>query len=494
MILVLAVAACSRSSELPDPTPPVSSTTVPSADTPTTTPADPPPPAPTPGEGPLAASTIATLDSLFGSVAGELDREALRDLADAEDPRVAWLLADLLRFVLPGSTQEDALISFAALTGFDARSEQVPWVAVTNALIGWDTPAPPDYVRWKGQMFTAYEPRWAPFFDDQDATFDYRLLSWGGVRPDDRPLDSPEISCVGGCIPALDNPGVTDAAGGDWYPDRSVVFGVVIDGEARAYPKNIMEIHEMVIDTVGGVNIGLPYCTLCGSAQAYDLDSVPLGTEPPVLRTSGLLVRSNKVMFDLNTYSALDTFTGAAISGPLREANVELDQITVVVSTWADWKIAHPDTTIVARDGGIGRTYSLDPLGGRDAAGPIFPIGLADPRLPVQLQVVGVETAEGRFVAFPADAASSTIASGQTVVFENVELVADAGGMRAQVDGVEVPTHQSFWFAWSQFHPTTEVWQPPVRQQLGALFRYFAANTCAVHSRPDPSTHTPIPT
>ena len=94
----------------------------------------------------------------------------------------------------------------------------------------------------------------------------------------------------------------------------------------------------MVNDTLGGRRIGVPYCTLCGSAQAYLTDSVPNGQETPVLRTSGLLSRSNKVMYDLVTGSVFDTFTGEAISGPLREADVRLDQITVVVSTWGEWK------------------------------------------------------------------------------------------------------------------------------------------------------------
>ena len=122
---------------------------------------------------------------------------------------------------------------------------------------------------------------------------------------------------------------------------------------------------------------------------------------PPVLRTSGLLSRSNKVMYDLRTRSLFDTFTGRAVSGPLRAAGVVLEQTTVVTSTWGAWKRAHPRTRIVAEDGGIGRTYEDDPLGGRDDDGPIFPIGDVDPRLPVQAHVVGVIAPDGRPVAFP---------------------------------------------------------------------------------------------
>ncbi len=408
--------------------------------------------------GSLDSGTIDNLDALFESISANLDRDALRSLASANDVRVAWLLADLLRFLLPGSANQDAVDAFESLTGAQISQAPVPWVAASNLLITWDIPAPPDYVRWKGQLFSTIDERWEPFFEDS-ASIDYRLLSWGGVRPDDRPLGDFEATCRGGCIPALDGPGVTDAAGGDWYPDDRLVFGVALNGEARAYPKNIMEVHEMVIDTVGGVRIGLPYCTLCGSAQAYDLESVPTGIEPPVLRTSGLLVRSNKLMFDLNTWSAIDTFTGVAVSGSLHAAGVELTQLSVVVATWDDWKAAYPETTIVAEDGGIGRTYELDPLGGRDANGPIFPIGAVDDRLPVQAKVLGVETADGSYVAFPTVDLREQIAAGEAIMFGDIEVVAEAGGFRALQNDVELVSHEAFWFAWSQFHPETGLWQ-----------------------------------
>ena len=264
-----------------------------------------------------------------------------------------------------------------------------------------------------------------------------------------------------GLHPALDDPAVTDAAGGSWYSDNGIVFAVVVGGEARAYPRHIMEIHEMVNDTVGGRRLGFPYCTLCGSAQAYFTDDVPDGVATPVLRTSGLLTRSNKVMYDLVTKSVFDTFTGEAVSGPLRERGVVLNQATVVTTTWGEWKAAHPDTTIVAEDGGIGRRYPLDPLRGRDDAGPIFPVGDVDDRLGVHDQVFGVVLDDGTPVAFGVDAAAAALESGQSVELAGVTLHLDGGGVRAAAaDGTEIQGHQAFWFAWSQFMPDTLLWAP----------------------------------
>ena len=278
-----------------------------------------------------------------------------------------------------GASESIVVDAFEELSGVELPGE--PFPAMGDRVLAWDLPAPPNYRRLKRDLFLLIEPRWAPFFEDEDSAIDWRLVGWGGVFIDDRPDATAGQLCPRGCIPALDQPAVTDAEGGSWYPDDDLVFGIVIGREARAYPKNVMEVHEMVNDTLGGRSIAIPYCTLCLSAQAYFTDDVE-GFRP-LLRTSGLLSRSNKFMYDITTFSAVDTFTGEAISGPLFDVGVRLNQTTIVTSTWAAWRAAHPDTTIIAEDGGIGRSYPRNPLRGRDDAGPIFPVGDVDPRLGV---------------------------------------------------------------------------------------------------------------
>jgi hypothetical protein len=142
----------------------------------------------------------------------------------------------------------------------------------------------------------------------------------------------------------------------------------------------------------------------------------------------------------------------------MQDAKVELEQTTVVGSLWRDWKQAHPETRIVARDGGIGRTYPEDPLQGRDAGGPIFPVGEVDPRLPAQALVVGVIGPQGP-VAFALDAARSATEAGEAISLAGVTLTVEGGGFGARLEGGgSLPAHQAFWFAWSQFHPDTLLW------------------------------------
>jgi hypothetical protein len=414
------------------------------------------PPAPPITSGPLDPEITAALDAIWDGLTTSIDPADVAVIGGSRDARLGWLLSDLLRFFQGRIAGTAAFDAFFDLTGTDIPegSSARPWRTITDYLIAWDVPAPPDYASYKERLFTLVEPGWQPFFDDPDADIDWRLISWGGVLIDDRPLGALD-ACPDGCIPALDDPPVVSAALASWYPDDGIVFGISINGDSRAYPKNIMEVHEMVNDTLGGRRIGMPYCTLCGSAQVFLTDTV--AGEPIVLRTSGLLSRSNKVMFDLATRSMFDTFLGVGVSGPLQ--GLELEQESVVTTTWGQWKTEHPDTTIVAEDGGRGISYQDDPLNGRDDNGPIFPVGDVDPRLPVHEQVLGVIAPDGTVVAIPVTGARAALEEGRMVTAAGVRVELDAGGLRAyDASGATLAVHQAFWFAWSQFYPETEVW------------------------------------
>jgi len=414
------------------------------------------PPAPAVRTGALAPPVRKALAQMTAALRKhQFPSAPLTVVAQSKDARLAWYLYDLSPFVPDRNAALALLAAFESVTGA-ALPRDAP-SGMGDRLLAWNLPAPPGYREMKRDLFLLIEPRWKPFFDDERSAIDWRWIGWGGVLIDDRPDATQGAICPLGCIPALDQPKSTPAAQGSWYPDDAIVFGVVINGQARAYPKNMMEVHEMVNDTLGGRRIGMPYCTLCLSVQAYFTDQVP--EQKPLLRTSGLLSRSNKFMYDLSTFSGFDTFTGKAISGPLHKAGVVLPQTTVVVSTWAAWRQAYPQTSILAEDGGIGRRYPLDPLRGRDAKGPIFPVGDVDPRLGVHEVVLGVTASDGTAIAFPRAAALLALKAGEKVSRAGVTLRADGGGLRAYVGDVEVPSHQAFWFAWSQFKAGTQLWE-----------------------------------
>ncbi len=408
-------------------------------------------------EGPLSAEVVEAIDVAFihsmrDSAWGEDQRDALEIVVASGDPRLGWIISDFMRFIPDRNLNTVLADSARRLLELNA-SNSAHWGLITDQLIAWDIPAPPDYLRVKRSIFTATLPSWDFIFQEGDV--DWRHVSWGGVRIDDRPFDNTSEPC--NCIPAADNPAVVSAKDATWPDDDDIVFGVVVNGEARAYPRQIMEVREMVNDTLGGRDLGIPYCTLCGAAQAYFTDELPEGIERPVLRTSGLLIRSNKVMYDITSGSVIDTFRGTAVTGPLAEKNITLQQASVITTKWSDWKEAYPETTVLAEELAMGRDFDF--RNNRDANGPIFPVGDVDPRLSVHEDIVGAINASGTPVAFVRSTAMLALTKGDEVEADNVRLTLEAGGIKAvDKEGNDLGSHQAFWFAWSQFHPETTLW------------------------------------
>ncbi len=199
----------------------------------------------------------------------------------------------------------------------------------------------PQYSSFKARLYANIDPRMASFFDSA-ATARIRLdeIDWGGVG-------------VNG-IPPLDHPKTLPAAEAKFMNDKNVVFGIVVNGQARAYPKRILAWHEMALDTLGGVKLAVVYCTLCGTVIPYE--TVASGRSF-TLGTSGLLYRSNKLMFDFETKSLWSTLEGRPVVGPLASSDIVLEYRPVVTTTWKEWRTAHPDTTVLSLETGHKRDY-----------------------------------------------------------------------------------------------------------------------------------------
>lgn len=239
----------------------------------------------------------------------------------------------------PESLIRDRLMRFlAARTGKSFGNDLKRWRKWS-----WTIPYEPhpEYAAFKARLYANVDPRLASFFE---AKVDPRIrldeIDWGGVA-------------VNG-IPPLDRPKLVAAADADYMGDKNVVFGMVVNGQARAYPKRILAWHEMALDTLGGVKLAVVYCTLCGTVIPYE--TVTAGRSF-TLGTSGLLYRSNKLMFDAETNSLWSTIEGRPVVGPLARTDITLKYRPVVTTTWKEWRAAHPETTVLSLDTGYQRDY-----------------------------------------------------------------------------------------------------------------------------------------
>jgi len=199
-----------------------------------------------------------------------------------------------------------------------------------------------NYSNFKASLYRNIDARFEQYFRDRQDSARIRLdeIRWGGVGQDG--------------IPPLRGPKMIGAANAGYLQDDNVVFGIEINGDARAYPKRILAWHEMFVDTIGGVDIAGVYCTLCGTIIPY---KTKLNGVNYALGTSGFLYRSNKLMYDQATQSLWNTIKGEPVLGPLVDKGIKLEHLSVVTTTWGEWKRRHPKTTVLSEKTGHIRNY-----------------------------------------------------------------------------------------------------------------------------------------
>ena len=416
----------------------------------------------------------------------DVAERALNEIAAQWRNGYAPFFVDLARLMSPRSGVRQRLIRFLEQqTGEDFGQDLVAWQRWM-----WGVPYDPhpEYGLFKGLIYGQIDPQMREFFP-LGAQSDIRLdeVDWGGVG-------------VNG-IPPLDHPDHVSAAEATYLDDDNVVFGVSINGEARAYPKRILAWHEMALDVIGGVEMTLIYCTLCGTVLPYESEVDGVVRQ---FGTSGLLYRSNKLFFDAMTMSLWSTLEGRPVVGRLVGSDLRLRLRSSVTTTWGEWRRRHPDTQVLSIDTGHVRDYregvayrsyfSTDEL--------MFPVSQTDDRLDNKDEVlvmlvesepdsseripVAISTVlllanrtfpfgvRGRsFVAITSPEGANRVYDAGSVRFPigaSAENVVDDGGRRWRVEehalvaldasGTElerVTANRAFWFGWYAQFPDTEL-------------------------------------
>ncbi len=328
---------------------------------------------------------------------------------------------------------------------------------------------------------------------------DYDEILSGGPPPDG--------------IPPIDDPvfdSVEEAS--EWLGDRWPVMVFEWNGDTRAYPLLIMVWHEIVNDVVGDLPVTITFCPLCNATIVFDR-TLPDGRVLD-FGTSGNLRNSDLIMYDRQTESWWQQFTGEAIVGEL--TGTQLRFLPSQIIAWADFKENYPEGRVLAGASGSPRPYGQMPYIGYDDIdnSPFLFRGELDDRLPAMERVAALKIEETA-VAFPfsllseVQVVNDTVSGEDLVVFwksgtisgldplgaEGLRDIGSTGVYSRQVGdqtltfraaeglfedietgslwnifglAVDGPlagsrleslvSAEHFWFAWAAFEPDTVIW------------------------------------
>jgi hypothetical protein len=406
-----------------------------------------------------------------------------RKLGDSGDVSFLAALTDAL-FFLHADERGPMLAALRKLAGEDPGPRYHDWVE----LVGRRTDITPaaGYLDWKGSLFARIDQHYKAVLAAGAPTLVRpEEILWGGVRWD--------------AIPALDEPPHVAAAAERDLDDRERVFGLSAGGERRAYPLRYLSWHELFNDTVGGQPVAVTYSALCGSGIAWSTKNPAGGRH--TFGTSGLLYRSDKLMFDRATQTLWLQMTGEPVLGPLAANPEPLVMLPMTATTWGAWKGLHPDTTVLKLSAAFGARwgYRYTP-GAADLArdGVSFPIWNKSRLLEHSEIVFGLRLRD-RTKAWPVARVTAQKVVNDRLGDTDLVLLgdADSSSIRAyRRDGhtfrpgpeagnvldeashlwriteenlappaatsekplPRLPGHAAYWFAWYGFHPQTEVW------------------------------------
>jgi len=281
-------------------------------------------------------------------------------------------------------------------------------------------------------------------------------------------------------------------------------------GDPQSLPESGVLSDSAVRGRVAGRPVMLAYCTLCGSGVLYDtrlmLDGQPVDL---VFGSTGLLMRSNKVMYDRQTLTAWNALTGTPAFGALAGQVARLERLPVVVTDWATWLDEHPETSVISLETGYQRNYTNGAAYGDYFNDPdflMFPVWQQDTSAQGNKEVIfaldinGVQKAYPLELIIPQGVTNDTLADTNLVLitraaperafvepggaavraYERGEHVFAPGAERGQVidadgrvwrvtedaliapDGEEalprLGGHLAFWFGWYAYYPQTLVY------------------------------------
>ena len=193
-------------------------------------------------------------------------------------------------------------------------------------------------------------------------------------------------------IQSIDKPSFVSFSNADkWLKPNEPVVAIEINGEAKAYPIQVLIWHEIVNDELKGTPLTVTFCPLCNSSIVFDRRLEFNGKSYLFdFGTTGKLRNSDLVMYDRQTESWWQQFVGTAIVGDLTGAKLKV--LLSFIISYANFKESYPNGIVLSKKTGYMRNYGKNPYVRYDDINntPFLLQNSPDRRLPPMERIVNV--------------------------------------------------------------------------------------------------------
>lgn len=178
------------------------------------------------------------------------------------------------------------------------------------------------------------------------------IYSGGPSRDRIRPIDKPTFDSI--------------SKANEYLDQREPVVVLSIGEQSKAYPLRILLYHEIINDEIDGHPVFITHCPLCNTAIAF---SRKVGNDVLDFGTTGRVRNSNLVMYDRQTESWWQQFTGDAIVG--KYSGTLLTPFKSQIVSFAQFSKNYPSGLVLSQNTGFRRYYGKTPYPGYDNPGGI---------------------------------------------------------------------------------------------------------------------------
>ncbi len=197
-------------------------------------------------------------------------------------------------------------------------------------------------------------------------------------------------------IPSVDKPKfVTYEDALEWLAPNEPVISFANGNDARAYPLQILMYHEIVNDIVNESAVAVTFCPLCNASIVFErrVDDLILD-----FGTTGRLFNSDLIMYDRQTETWWQQFTGKGVIGEFNQH--VLTKLPSQIVSFESFMSNFPSGKVLSRDTGFSRPYGRNPYAGYDDinSNPFLFSGDPDDRLPPMERVLGIQNDDSSIV------------------------------------------------------------------------------------------------